>query len=53
VRLGCQRLENIEVGDRLDGSPEPLVSAPATKSPRAKGERLTAKSPKRRNAARG
>lgn len=34
VRLGRDRLASIEVGDRLDGSPEPLVSAPATKASR-------------------
>jgi site-specific DNA-methyltransferase (adenine-specific) len=53
VRLGCQRLDNIEVGDRLDGSPEPLVSAPATKRPRGKAKRPTAKSHKRRKTAGG
>lgn len=31
VEHGLSRLESIRLGDRLDGSPEPLVSAPATK----------------------
>ncbi len=30
VRYGLKRLESIHVGDRLDGSPEPLKSAPKT-----------------------
>lgn len=30
VRLGSKRLENICVGDRLDGAEEPKVSAPST-----------------------
>ncbi|MHB8897294.1 MAG: DNA methyltransferase [Thermoguttaceae bacterium] len=30
VRYGLERLESIRVGDRLDGSPEPLKSAPRT-----------------------
>lgn len=33
VRLGTQRLEKIAIGDKLDGAPEPLVSAPATGQP--------------------
>ena len=32
VRLGRQRLESIRVGDALDGSAEPLASAPTTAS---------------------
>ncbi|HEV3416265.1 MAG TPA: DNA methyltransferase [Pirellulales bacterium] len=31
VKLGQQRLAGIRVGDRLDGSPEPTMSAPTTK----------------------
>jgi site-specific DNA-methyltransferase (adenine-specific) len=34
VRLGQERLASICVGDRLDGSPEPLVSAPNTREGR-------------------
>jgi site-specific DNA-methyltransferase (adenine-specific) len=30
VKLGRERLEAIRVGDRLDGSPEPTMSAPQT-----------------------
>jgi site-specific DNA-methyltransferase (adenine-specific) len=52
VRLGCQRLDSIEVGDRLDGSPEPLVSAPATKSPRAKQKQPKSKAVRKTKAAR-
>lgn len=32
VRLGAERLNRIEVGDPLDGAPEPTVSAPATET---------------------
>jgi len=37
VRYGLERLAAIRVGDRLDGSPEPLKSAPRT-SGRARGK---------------
>ena len=33
VRYGHERLNAIRVGDRLDGSPEPLKSAPRTSRP--------------------
>ena len=36
VRYGLDRLGTIKVGDRLDGSPEPLKSAPATDTGRNK-----------------
>lgn len=36
VRYGLERLKAIRVGDRLDGSPEPLKSAPATAKPNQK-----------------
>jgi len=36
VRYGLDRLKAIRVGDRLDGSPEPLKSAPATAKPKKK-----------------
>ena len=35
-KLGSERLENIRVGDRLNGAAEPKVSAPATLGPGAK-----------------
>lgn len=38
VRLGRERLESIRVGDPLDGSAEPLVSAPTTASRQGKGK---------------
>ncbi|WP_010588267.1 DNA methyltransferase [Schlesneria paludicola] len=39
IARGLSRLANCEVGDRLDGSPEPRVSAPATPTaPGAKGK---------------
>jgi DNA modification methylase len=31
VKLGTKRLKSIQVGDRLEGAPEPLMSAPQTK----------------------
>jgi site-specific DNA-methyltransferase (adenine-specific) len=37
VKLGRERLESICVGDRLDGSPEPTMSAPQTKHGRKLG----------------
>ena len=37
VKYGCERLANIRVGDRLDGSPEPTKSAPTTKAGRKLG----------------
>ena len=36
VRFGRERLESIRVGDALDGSPEPLLSAPQTARSRPK-----------------
>jgi DNA modification methylase len=42
VAMGTQRLANISVGDKLDGAPEPKVSAPST----AEGKPLTAKKKK-------
>jgi site-specific DNA-methyltransferase (adenine-specific) len=36
AKLGKQRLEAIRSGDRLDGSPEPKASAPATYSDKAR-----------------
>ena len=46
VRHGEARVETIRIGDRLDGSPEPLVSAPKTVSGNGKktGNSRTAKS---------
>jgi site-specific DNA-methyltransferase (adenine-specific) len=41
VDSGLARLERIRTGERLDGAPEPLVSAPAT----AEGKRLGGKGP--------
>jgi site-specific DNA-methyltransferase (adenine-specific) len=42
-----QRLDSIDVGDALDGAPEPLVSAPST----ANGRRLDETRPKKRGQA--
>jgi site-specific DNA-methyltransferase (adenine-specific) len=39
VKYGLQRLSNIRVGDRLDGSPEPMKSAPKTEASRVKKNR--------------
>jgi DNA modification methylase len=39
VRYGLERLKAIRVGDRLDGSPEPLKSAPRTADPAKKKTR--------------
>jgi DNA modification methylase len=39
VKYGLQRLSNIRVGDRLDGSPEPMKSAPKTTAPGGKKNR--------------
>ncbi|MEX0677937.1 MAG: DNA methyltransferase [Pirellulales bacterium] len=36
VKLGLARLERTRVGDRLDGSAEPLMSAPRTDKPRSR-----------------
>ena len=47
VRQGLARLESIRVGDLLDGSAEPLASAPTTAEGRAGQQEAT----KRRNAA--
>jgi hypothetical protein len=38
VTYGRQRLESISSGDRLDGAPEPLVSAPTTANGKQRGE---------------
>lgn len=38
-KLGTQRLENIEVGDRLEGAEEPKLSAPATREAQSRAER--------------
>jgi DNA modification methylase len=39
VRYGTNRLESIRVGDRLDGSPEPLKSAPKTAPKRSQAKK--------------
>ena len=39
IAYGRERLESIRIGDRLDGSPEPLMSAPKTGGPRIQGVR--------------
>ncbi|MBN1972851.1 MAG: hypothetical protein JW787_04385 [Sedimentisphaerales bacterium] len=39
VKYGLERLKNIRVGDRLDGSPEPMKSAPKTANSRNKRSR--------------
>jgi len=39
IQYGRERLHSIRVGDRLDGSPEPLMSAPKTGGPRIQGVR--------------
>jgi len=39
VKYGLERLRNIRVGDRLDGSPEPMKSAPKTAAPKGKKNR--------------
>jgi hypothetical protein len=47
VRQGNARLESINVGDKLNGAPEPTVSAPSTangKTVRKPGVRLKTKS---------
>ncbi|MDA7980630.1 MAG: site-specific DNA-methyltransferase [Pirellulales bacterium] len=49
VSYGRERLAGIRVGDRLDGSPEPTKSAPATKA----GRKLGSPPPKRKVAADG
>ena len=36
VEHGRRRVSNVNAGDLLDGSPEPLISAPATSKPRTK-----------------
>ncbi len=51
VKRGCDRLESIRIGDRLDGSPEPLVSAPATKVARAKVKPAKSNAAKRNGKA--
>lgn len=43
VKRGLQRLESIRRGDRLEGDPEPLISAPATESGREGKARQRAK----------
>jgi site-specific DNA-methyltransferase (adenine-specific) len=47
VRLGKTRLDSIRVGDPLDGSPEPKVSAPKTSRPRAGKAKTSTKHRKR------
>lgn len=48
VRLGTARLESIQPGDALDGSPEPTVSAPPTvRGKRRRGDAAAAKSANR------
>jgi DNA modification methylase len=44
AEYGRRRLDSIKVGDRLDGSAEPLKSAPKTKPKTAAGKRKTSKS---------
>jgi site-specific DNA-methyltransferase (adenine-specific) len=39
IKQGRTRLESIRVGDRLDGSPEPMLSAPKSTEPRITGVR--------------
>ncbi len=41
-RLGTERLNRIQVGDRLEGAEEPKVSAPSTAAGRAKSQKRTA-----------
>ncbi len=43
VTYGLNRLENIRIGDRLDGSPEPTKSAPKTKPSRGRTKRMVAR----------
>ncbi len=47
VKLGHQRLESVCVGDRLDGAPEPTMSAPATKLALGKKSQRGRKKPHR------
>jgi DNA modification methylase len=49
-KLGRERLKNIQVGDRLNGAPEPTVSAPSTAGSR--GQNPSGK-PKRKIYVRG
>lgn len=53
VRLGRKRLEAIRVGDLLDGSAEPLVSAPSTAGRRGKGRSRSSGSQKATSAGDG
>ncbi len=39
VKYGLQRLSKIRIGDRLDGSPEPMKSVPKTTNPISKKKR--------------
>lgn len=41
VRHGKSRLESIRVGDRLDGSEEPLITAPKTSDSKTRNKRRT------------
>ena len=50
VKLGRERLESIRLGDRLDGSPEPTMSAPQTKVGRKLGGGVKNGSPHKRIA---
>ncbi len=56
VTRGQKRLNSINVGDPLDGAPEPTMSAPQTWQPRVKGAKSEAngngKAPKRRRGHR-
>ena len=45
VRFGRGRLETIRVGDALDGSPEPLLSAPQTTRSQVKKTKRTSTTP--------
>ncbi len=46
VKLGQKRIQDVSIGDELEGSPEPKASAPSTYAPKAR--RLGEESPKTR-----